>query len=304
MRQVRHFNHEPNFGSRGGRTGRGGRGAAIRGVLAVVALAVGALATPAAQAAEDWLSVRRAGAGAVIQAARSNATTRPWQASWRATLPAGHALAGMTLTIARRPAKPDKRKPVRSRSKKGAGPASAAPPDAPARFDTLIRFDAPASLAGMGIVLHAGEVVARSPAVTGATAHSGLFDAWDVLAMPAIVFTAGDLQSVHAWRIEGEFGDVAMLRGEPRYEAGVGVRPVKVGVSKRHQVVVLVEDVGEHGVRLAACMAMGVDDLDGVLLAHTLRLVTQTGESIDLERVSARTDGKLPKLTFSRRDLR
>ena len=173
-------------------------------------------------------------------------------------------------------------------------------------FDLMVRIASAARGTGAGIVVRSGKVIAARTGGARKTSAdvANLFDASGPLGLPLVIFAAGDIDNLHNWRVEGEFGEVGVLRGDPRYEVGPAVRPVKIGVSKRHQAVVLVEDVGAKGERLAAWLAMGVDEIDGVPIARSLRLVTRSGAAIELERSGSRTDGRLPGIFFSERDLR
>lgn len=229
--------------------------------------------------ARDWLEVRRGGADSILAAARVASAPQPWQATYSVQLPAGHPLAGkgpaeLRLTVAR----------DRPTGKKASGGS------------LLIRVDAPTALKGAGFVVHGGAAWLRTPGgKPEAATPAALFAKVAGLGVPWIAFAPFDIAGLHSATLEGEFGDIAVLRGKPEYLAGPAVAPVKAGVSKRHGCWVVGEVTDRQGKTLALVQWLEVGELQGIALPERLRLRGVEGEAtaLDLRRQTL-TVARLP----------
>jgi hypothetical protein len=170
----------------------------VHAVCATAAIAVPKL---------EWLDVRRRGADAIAELGRERSAPRPWQRTFKATVPATHPMAGLKITLAR-------------------GYAG--------HTQFLVRVVAgPAQLVGTGVVIDGAKSWMR---VVGEKAkplpQESIFRAQPVLELPWIAFCALEWGAQYTATVEGEFDQVAVLRLTPRYELGVTARAAKVSISK------------------------------------------------------------------------
>ncbi len=234
--------------------------------LTLAVVPVLALAQPF-EMRRDWLEIRRGGADAIVAAARAASAPAAWQATYAVMLPAGHALSPdkateLRLTVARD-------KPIG----KGAVGGS-----------LMVRVDAPLPIKGIGLVVHGGKAWLRAPGGKAAPASpAALFAAVAGLGVPWAAFAPLEFKGLHSATLEGEFGDIAVLRGKPEYVAGPGVAPVKAGISKRHGCWVVGEVTDRHGKTLALVQWLEVGELQGIPVPERLRLRGVAGEAVALD---------------------
>lgn len=166
-------------------------------------LATAALAAPPL----EWLDLRRAGAPAIVAAARTRSAAIPWQRVYKANVPAGHPMAGLKIAVARR----------------FSGHAQ-----------IQVRVVAgPAQLVGTGVVIDGSKGwVHAAGGKTVPLPHDTLFRIQPVLDVPWILFSALEWESQYTPTVEGEFDQVAVLRLAPRYELGLTALAAKVSISK------------------------------------------------------------------------
>lgn len=262
----------------------------------------------------DWLEMRRKGARGVACAAAEHATARAWQASFvmqgktlvgadgaMKPLPSGGAkpaagrapaggLAGLRLTIARRPAKPG---PVCKR----AGEA------------LLVRFDAPASVRGAGVLIVDEQAWVRLPGDKRATpANNDRLGQIDPkLGLPMQLFAIAELAARFDAEMESEGGDTAILRLRPGYAQPGGLHKAKLGVSKRYLVPGMTEINDRKGKLVANLVWTDFEQRDGAWVPDLLRLLRAVdgGGAIVLKRDQKATLlGDKVKVEFTAAELR
>lgn len=235
------------------------------------ALAVAGVAAVGAAAPEkyrDWLDLRRGGASAVLADTRAHTAPVPWSATYAATLPAGHPLkdqlGSVRLTITR---------------------AAPSAPNLPGR--TLVRFDEPAFAKGWGILVDGDKAWLRAGDKVEPTTAAKASQLLPKLGVAPVVFVASEFAAQFESSIEGEFGDTAVLRFKPRYEAGPDVLPLKAGLSKRHGAWVLGEVDDRKGQPLSRIEWLEPKVIGGVPVPEALRLHLPGGDAaaVTLDRV-------------------
>jgi len=236
----------------------------------------------------DWLDLRRQGPVALLQAAARVNAPELWIATYAANLPAKHPLYGLSLTVARSavPA-----------AVKGKGTSAAA--DA-ALGSLLVRFNAPAKLKGVGVVASNGKIWLRLPAKAAQPEiHADLFQNIDTLGVPLAVFVAADSKGLFTLVSEGEFDDVGMLRMKPIYEAGPGLEPMKLGLSKNNGAFVALEVTDLQGKSKAGLLWLDSTIDDGLAVHKRLRLrPTNEANAIELELIALRRGKAAGKIKF------
>ena len=262
---------------------------------------VAALAVPL-PAAADWLDLRRQGPTAVVAAAHKAAAPLPWLATYSATLPSSHPLHGLKLTVARAPG----------------------PKGSPGPGPMLLRFEAPASLRGVGVTVQAGKAWLRLPGQKAAQIMTpeALFATVAQIGVPLAVFLVPDLVlpppaqakgkssaaqvPLYDLQSEGEFGDFGILRLRPHYEAGPGLQPMKAGVSKAFHVFALAEVTDLQGKAVAGALWLDPALEDGLVAFSRLRLRPAAGDpaALELERTDLRQGKAAGRLVFGPKALR
>lgn len=243
-------------------------------LLATPLLATALLAASPLQA-RDWLDLRRAGPAAVLADARRGSAQLPWQAEYAAALPAGHPLAQarpaggapseLRLTVVRLPV------------------AAAAPGKPPGLGRWMVRFDAPAALAGSGLVADGRALWIKLPGAKPQVATPALLaQPLAGLQLPLLLFALGELVGEYDYEFEGEFGDAGVIRCRPSYRASPGVIPGKLGVHKRWATWTLMEVTDRDGKRLAHGEWLDLEDRGGVAVPAALRLRPQSGDQAAL----------------------
>lgn len=224
--------------------------------MAVAALLLGApaIGEEAAPNPGNWLDVRRGGVPAMVAQARKLSAPKVWQATFAGALPKWHPLAKfgaeLRMTVARGPA------------------------DAKARGgDVLVRFEAPPALLGTAVVSHDGKawIKASGGKPQEATAEL-LAQPLPGLGLPLLAFVPLDIYGLYAPELEGEFGDVAILRCKPEYAAGPNTPLVKAGVSKRFGVWSLGEVNDRKGKTIALVEWLELQPQSGVAVPQAVRL--------------------------------
>ena len=232
---------------------------------------VGLTATSSVVAARDWLDVRRGGAPEIIAAARTSSAPVAWVATYATALPVGHLLA------AGAPAE----KAVQGEPASGNSTAllqltiARGPPAVKgAAGDLLVRIDAPKQLKGSGIWARGGKAWVRFAGGKAQVATTALLTQLIAgLQVPWLAFAPLEVSAMYAATLEGEFGDVAVLRCRPDYVAGPGLPPLKVGVSKRFGIWVLGEVNDRQGQPLAQVEALDIVHAQGVAVGERLRII-------------------------------
>ncbi len=236
-----------------------------------VAIAAAVTATVAGAAPpkyRDWLDLRRGGAPAVLADARAQTAPRPWSATYAATLPAKHPLkeqiGSIRLTITR------------------AAPVAA---NLPGR--TLVRFEEPAFAKGWGIVVDGDKAWLRTTDKAEPATVAKASQVVPKLGIALVVFVASEFAAQFESSIEGEFGDTAVLRFKPRYEAGPDVLPLKAGLSKRYGAWVLGEVDDRKGLPLSRIEWLEPKLIGGVPIPEALRVHLPGGDAaaVTLDRV-------------------
>ncbi|MBM4343005.1 MAG: hypothetical protein FJ100_06470 [Deltaproteobacteria bacterium] len=254
--------------------------------LSIAAVACLAISLPAGLVAQefstprDWLDLRRGGAEAIVAGARAASAPVPWEATYAVRLPAHHPLARdgakeLRLTVAR----------AQPATKSGAGGS------------LLVRIEAPAALKGTGLVVHGGKAWVRKAGAKAVVATPpDLFSDAAGVGVPWAAFGPFEMTGLHSATLEGEFGDIAVLRGKPEYVAGPAVAPVKAGVSKRHGCWVVGEVTDRHGKTLALVQWLEVAEIQGIPLPERVRLRGAAGEAgaLDLRRQTLATGRAQP----------
>lgn len=255
---------------------------AIRGFgPAIVCLLVAVAGVGAAWPVQaDWLDLRRGGPEAIVQAARVANAPEPWIATYSVTLPAGHPLHGLKLILARAPSPTGK---------------------------LLIRLEGPASLHGVGGVVADGKAWLKLPRAADGkptraqpASHEAMFAPLPGLGLPLGLWLAPELPSLYKLHTEGEFGDVAILRLRPRYEAGPGLQPLKLGVSKQHAAFVQCEVTDLQGKPLQGVLGVDLKAYGKVVVPTELRLRPKASEEgvLVLKLDGVRTGKDAGKLKF------
>lgn len=243
-------------------------------LAAFLAIAVSLAGSPAALA-RDWLDLRRAGPAAILADARRSSAPQPWSAVYAVALPAQHPLSidkknqsapkELRLTVLRLP--------LTEAAPKGATPLG--------RW--MVRFDAPPSLAGVGVVADGRELWLRLPdGKVEAATPARLAQVVAGLQMPLQVFALSELVGVYDYELEGEFGDSGVIRCKPSYRSAAGLSPGKLGVHKRWGSWTLMEVNDRDGKRLAHAEWLEFEDRSGVPVPSALRLRPTSGDQASL----------------------
>ncbi len=231
----------------------------VVGVIATVLVSWG-FCHDAFARARDWMDLRRGGAPAIIASARQESALKPWSATYRTKLEAGHPLAPkvpgeLTLTVARSPSAP-----------------------AALGGTMLVLFRAPASLAGVGLVVQGGKAWLRLPGGKAVAATPKLLaQPLPGLDVPLIAFAPLEIAALHSAELEGEFEDTAMLRLKPEYTSGPDVPVMKAGVSKRWGVWTLGEVDDHKGQMLGLIEWLELSERQGQVVPAVLRLQPKSG---------------------------
>lgn len=245
----------------------------------------------------DWLDLRRQGPNALLQAAARVNAPELWQATYLANLPTKHALYGLSLTVARAPS------PAVAKAK---GPTAGPDAAATTAGSLLVRFNGPAKLKGVGVVAVNGKIWLRLPTkAAGPEIHADLFQNIDALGVPLAVFVAADTKALFTLVSEGEFDDVGMLRMKPIYEAGPGLEPMKLGLSKNNGAFVALEVTDLQGKPKAGLLWLDTTIDDGLAVHKRLRLrPVNEANAIELELVELRRGKAAGKIKFVPADLK
>lgn len=238
----------------------------------------------------DWLDLRRQGPLALLQAAARVNAPELWIATYAANLPPKHPLFGLSLTVARAPG-------TAAVKPKG---AAAAPEAAAALGSLLVRFDGPPKLKGVGVLAANGKIWLRLPAKAAKPeTHPDLFQNIEALGVPLAVFVAADTKALFTLVSEGEFDDVGMLRMKPIYEAGPGLEPMKLGLSKNNGAFVALEVTDLQGKPKAGVLWLDTTIDDGLAVHKRLRVrPVNEANAIELELIELRRGKAAGKIKF------
>ena len=251
--------------------------------VAIAALAVTCVTTSAV--AGDWLTIRRGGVDAILDAARSAQATKAWGASYKAKVAKGHPLEKIRVHVAWRP---------RAVAK---GVAQ--------------RYESVTTITGLkggkaGVATVGDKTWTRLPGgkVSAATGKA-LTTVIPKIAAPLMLFAT--LAMTHAFdtKLEGEFGGTAVMRLNAKYAGMQGLTTCKLGVSKRNRFAEMAEvGVGDGGkdVKLAW---FNVALIRGQLIPDGLRLMRDGGTVVvDFDRVGLKLGKSASKLKFGTAALR
>jgi hypothetical protein len=222
------------------------------------------------------MDIRRGGAASVIADARQHAAPKAWMAVW-----------------SEQPADPrEERQPSSARLTVQVVRAPSPRPDSRSRV--LVQVMQPPALRGIGVLMDEqgvwlrtspdGPVVAATDALLSAPVAG--------LGQPLAVFVAGEWQgeartrSSYDTSLEGEFGDTAILRFKPHYEAGPHTPILKAGVSKRYGTWTLGELDDRKGQPMGKIEWLELRERESIPIAELLRLQPAQGPARTLQRTS------------------
>jgi hypothetical protein len=230
--------------------------------IVLVAWTALALLLVPTDARADWLQLRRQGPTAILAATVQSSAPKAWRGVWAATLPSTHPLHGLRIAV------------TRSADKTGTGQGS-----------LLVRVEGPSSVAGAGLVLRDGKGWLRHPkGKSQPLTLAGLYERVDTLGMPLVLLAALYLPGGFTATADGEVGDLGYVRLDPHCDAGPGVRPLRLAVSKSRGTLAFVEVGGPQGPGAAVLWLLPRDE-DGLPLHGRLRLRPDRGETVDLDLV-------------------
>lgn len=252
------------------------------GVWLVVAslTATAAVWGPNDAAAADWLSIRRGGVGAVLQAANAAQTTETWSATYVAKVPKKSPLRGTSVRITWRRGPRKKGVPT---SIEAVVVATGSRRD---RVGLAITADGKLWLkAGRGKAAPATAAALSRP-IRGLNA-------------PVIVFAMLAMVPSFNVKLEGEFGGTAVMRLLPRYSGLSGLSTCKIGVSKKTRFADMAEfgvGDGKNDVKVAW---IGVRLIRGQLVPDGLRVLRDNGKThVDFERAQLTLGSAAKALKF------
>jgi hypothetical protein len=209
----------------------------------------------------DWLQLRRQGPDAILAAAVQAGAPKVWRGVWSANLTPTHPLHGLRIAVTRS-------------AGKAAGQSA-----------LLVRVEGPPSLAGVGLVLRDGKGWLRHPhGKTQPLTLAGLYRTIDTLGLPLVLLAGLYLPQGFTATTDGEVGDLGYVRLDPHCEAGPGVRPLRLAVSKSRGTVAFIEVGGPQGPGAAVLWLLPRDE-DGLPLHGRLRLRQEGGAAVDLDLV-------------------
>lgn len=259
-----------------------------RWLAALVAMC--ALAPPEIAQANDWLTIRRGGEKAILDAARSAQATKPWRATYR-------------FETSEKPQKTAKKRPVVEVNVSWR--ALPAVKGQPVVHEAAVVFDGlPGGRAGVAVrgdkvwvrwqgkpvaAAKGEELVAPLPGVGG----------------PLLLFAALALTPQFDVKLEGEFGGTAVLRLTGKYAGLQGLGKCKLGVSKQSRFAEMAEvGVGDRkdDVKLAW---IDIREVRGQLIPDGARLMRPDGTTIgSLRRVGLKLGTSAKGLRFGKDALR
>lgn len=256
----------------------------LRGAL-IAAGALLASLLPAHPASADWLTIRRGGERAIIDAALSAQATRPWGASFRADVAKGHPLAKLVVDVAWRAMPPKKGQPL--------------------RYESVVVLN---GLRGgkAGIAISGAQAWARLPGQKPAKLNGELASArLPGLDAPLTLFATLAMAQFFERKFEGEFGGTAILRLTRKYDGISGLPTCKLGVSKSTRFAEMAEVGVGDGKTDRKLAWFGVREIRGQLVASGARLMRPDGSVIvSLERTRLRLGKAAKKLGFGKAALR
>lgn len=253
------------------------------GALPILAMALSLTFSARASVARDWLDLRRSGVQAVLADARVMAAPVQWAATYSGRVPETHpwfkeGITTVRLSIARAPGLPKQ----------------------PGR--TLVRLEEPAQVRGWGVLIDGNKGWIRLGATVEVATPAKLAQPLPKLGLALGAFIAGDHVGAYELMIEGEFGDTAVLRLKPRYDASPDLLPVKAGVSKRWGAWTLGELDDRKGVPISRIEWLDLKEIGGVAVPSALRLLPggDVKLALSLERVDLKMGASAPWVTGPR----
>ena len=150
-----------------------------------------------------------------------------------------------------------------------------------------MRIEEPEFAKGWGVLVEGGKAWLRTGDKIEEVGPGRLSQPWPKLGIAPVVFVASEFSAQFESSIEGEFGDTAVLRFKPRYEAGPDVMPLKAGLSKRYGAWVLGEVDDRKGKQLSRIEWLEPKLMGAVPVPEALRVHLPGGDAaaVTLERL-------------------